>query len=100
MSGDDLHIRVIQRHTGEWIRELILDPPGTTNPADSHSSTHAGRSQTRAASRSGPDVPPAAEVKAGRRLPAQGFPALTPGEDGAAGMPKQHADATMSRDTC
>jgi hypothetical protein len=29
-------IRVIHRHTGELIRELILDPAGTTNPAGCH----------------------------------------------------------------
>jgi Integrase core domain len=33
---DNLHIRVIHRHTGQLIRELILDPPGTTSPAACH----------------------------------------------------------------
>jgi hypothetical protein len=33
---DDLHIRIIRRDTGQLIRELILDPPGTTSPEASH----------------------------------------------------------------
>jgi hypothetical protein len=68
---DDLHIRVIHRHTGELIRELILDPAGTTNPAGCHPA-HPKRSQPHPARHPdpGPNVPPAAGVKAGRRPPA------------------------------
>ena len=32
---DDLHVRVIGRDTGQLIRELILNPTRTTNPAAS-----------------------------------------------------------------
>jgi transposase InsO family protein len=68
---DNLHIRVIARHTGQLIRELTLDPnrdyqprglpPGPTprNPA----------ATPRPASRSRPTLPPAAGVKTGRRPP-------------------------------
>jgi transposase InsO family protein len=68
---DNLHIRVIDRHTGQLIRDLILDPsrdyqprglpPGPPNQAAATPSP---------ASRSRPIVPPAAGVKAGRRPPA------------------------------
>jgi hypothetical protein len=33
---DDRHIRVIHRHAGQLIRELILNPATTTNPAAYH----------------------------------------------------------------
>ena len=32
----DLHVRVINAATGELLRELTLDPTGTTSPPDSH----------------------------------------------------------------
>jgi transposase InsO family protein len=68
---DDLHIRVIHRHTGTLIRELILDPtrdyqarglpPGPPKQAPA---------RPRPAARSRPPRATAAEVKAGRRPPA------------------------------
>ena len=87
---DNLHIRVIHRHTGELIRELILDPtrdyqprglpPGPPKTDRSH--TPAGIPIA------GPPAPPqpASRLAAGH---PQG-PGLDPGEDGAtlqAGMP-------------
>jgi transposase len=68
---DDLHIRVIHRHTGQLIRELILDPTRDYQPRglppDHPNATRAATPP--AASRSRPKVPPAAGVKAGRRPP-------------------------------
>jgi transposase InsO family protein len=69
---DDLHIRVIHRHTGAPIRELILDPtrdyqPRGLPPGPPQRDPTA---TTSPASRSRPDAPPAAGVKAGRRPPA------------------------------
>jgi hypothetical protein len=99
---DDLHIRVMHRHTDELIRELILDPtrdyqrrgrpPG---PAKQTAAT------PRPTSRCRPKRAAAAGVKAGRRHP-QG-PGLDTGEDGPpspAGMSDPPENATMSRDTC
>jgi hypothetical protein len=99
---DDLHIRVMHRHTDELIRELILDPtrdyqrrgrpPG---PAKQTAAT------PRPTSRCRPKRAAAAGVKAGRRHP-QG-PGLDIGEDGPpspAGMSDPPENATMSRDTC
>jgi hypothetical protein len=37
---DDRDIRVLDHNTGELIRELVLDPPVTTNPAASNAETH------------------------------------------------------------
>jgi hypothetical protein len=69
---DDLHIRVIHRHTGELIRELILDPTRDYQPRGlPPGPPKQTAARPRAASRSRPNVPPAAEVKAGRRPPAQ-----------------------------
>jgi Integrase core domain len=67
---NDLHIRVIHRHTGELIRELILDPtrdyqPRGLPPGPPKQTAAAPRP----ASRSRPKVPPAAGVTAGRRPP-------------------------------
>ena len=70
---EDMHIRVIHRHTGELIRELILNPardyqprglpPGPPPHATRrpHPARHPDPGRT---------VPPAAGVKAGRRPPA------------------------------
>jgi len=71
MLIDDLHIRIVHRHTGQLIRELILDPtrdyqprglpPGPPKKTSNH---------TRPASRSRPNHATTAGVKAGRRPPA------------------------------
>jgi hypothetical protein len=82
---DDLHIRIIHRHTGELIRELILDPTRDYQPRGLPPGPPKQTAATpRAASRSRPAVPPAAEVKAGRRPPA----------------PNTLKNATRSGDTC
>ena len=65
---DNLHIRVIHRHTGQLIRELTLDPtrdyqPRGLPPGPPKQATPPP------ASRSRPHLPPAAGVKAGRRPP-------------------------------
>jgi transposase InsO family protein len=100
---DDLHIRVIHRHTGELIRELILDPsrdyqprglpPGppkqtaaTPRPASRSRPKHAARSRSQG------------WPKATRRAPA-----LTPARTAPpspAGMSDSPRNATMSQDTC
>src|SRR5215203_5259342 len=100
---DDLHIRVIHRHTGELIRELILDPsrdyqprglpPGppkqtaaTPRPASRSRPKHAARSRSQG------------WPKATRRAPA-----LTPARTAPpspAGMSDTPRNATMSQDTC
>jgi transposase InsO family protein len=68
---DNLHIRVIHRHTGELIRELILDPTRDYQPRGlPPGPPKQTAAPPRAASRSRPNLPPAAEVKAGRRPPA------------------------------
>jgi transposase InsO family protein len=68
---DDLHIRVIYRRTGELIRELILDPTRDYQPRGlPPGPPKQAAAPPRAASRSRPNVSPAAEVKAGRRPPA------------------------------
>ena len=68
---DDLHIRVIHRHTGELIRELILDPTRDYQPRGlPPGPPKTDRSHTPAASRSRPHRATAAGVKAGRRPPA------------------------------
>jgi transposase InsO family protein len=68
---DDLHIRVIHRYSGELIRELILDPTRDYQPRGlPPGPPKQAAAPPRAASRSRPNVSPAAEVKAGRRPPA------------------------------
>jgi hypothetical protein len=68
---DDLHIRVIHRHTGDLIRELTLDPTRDYQPRGLPSGPPKRPAATpRPASRSRPDAPPAAGVKTGRRPPA------------------------------
>jgi transposase InsO family protein len=68
---DNLHIRVIERHTGHLIRELTLDPARDYQPRGLPPGPPKQTATTpRPASRSRPTVPPAAEVKAGRRPPA------------------------------
>jgi transposase InsO family protein len=68
---DDLHIRVIHRHTGALIRELTLDPGRDYQPRGLPPGPPKGTPATpHPASRSRPAVPPAAGVKAGRRPPA------------------------------
>ena len=101
---DDLHIRVIHRHTGQLIRELILDPTRDYQPRglppgppkrDPGGHTTGGipipaQSAARSRSQGWP--------KATRRAPA-----LTPARTAPpspAGMPKHPTTATMSQDTC
>ena len=68
---DDLHIRVIHRHTGELIRELTLDPTRDYQPRGLPPGPPKQSAATpRPASRSRPDRATAAGVKAGRRPPA------------------------------
>jgi transposase InsO family protein len=68
---DNLHIRVIARYTGELIRELTLDPTRDYQPRGLPPGPPKKTAATpRSASRSRPDAPPAAGVKAGRRPPA------------------------------
>jgi hypothetical protein len=89
---DDLHIRVIDRRTGQLIRDLILDPTRDYQPRGLPPGPPKRTAATpRPASRSRPHRATAAGVKAGRR-PPEG-PGLDTGEDGAtitAGMPAQH----------
>ena len=68
---DDLHIRVIHRHTGQLIRELILDPTRDYQPRGLPPGPpkRDPGGHTPAASRSRPKVPPATGVNAGRRPP-------------------------------
>ena len=67
---NDLHIRVIHRHTGTLIRELILDPTRDYQPRGLPPGPPKGSPATpRPASRSRPARAPAAGVKAGRRPP-------------------------------
>jgi hypothetical protein len=100
---DDLHIRVIARHTGELIRELILDPtrdyqprglpPGPPKRAPA-TSPPASRSRPDRAHRSRSQGWPKATHRA---------PALTPARmapPSKAGMPNTTRNATMSQDTC
>ena len=101
---DNLHIRIIHRHTGELIRELILDPtkdyqPRGLPPAhpNNRRQPHHGRH---------PDPGPTCRPQPKSRLAAghpQG-PGLDPGEDGATitsrGCRTPPQNATMSRDTC
>jgi transposase InsO family protein len=68
---DNLQIRVIHRHNGELIRELTLDPTRDYQPRGLPPGPpkRAPAATPPPASRSRPQVPPAAEVKAGRRPP-------------------------------
>jgi len=100
---DDLHIRVIHRHTGELIRELILDPTRDYQPRGLPPGPPKRAPATSPpASRSRPSRAAADGVKAGRRPPA-GPTALTPArtaQPSPAGMPNTPRNATMSQDTC
>jgi transposase InsO family protein len=70
MLIDNLHIRVIHRHTGELIRELILDPTRDYQPRGLPPGPPKQTAATpRPASRSRRNPPPAAGVRAGRRPP-------------------------------
>jgi transposase InsO family protein len=67
---DNLHIRVIDRHTGELIRELILNPSRDYQPRGLPPGPAKQTAATpRPASRSRPDRATTAGVKAGRRPP-------------------------------
>jgi transposase InsO family protein len=67
---DDLHIRVIGRHTGQLIRELTLDPTRDYQPRGLPPGPPKKTAATpRPASRSRPPRATAAGVKAGRRPP-------------------------------
>jgi transposase InsO family protein len=67
---DDLHIRVIHRHTGALIRELILDPTRDYQPRGLPPGPPKQTAATPPpASRSRPNRATAAGVKAGRRPP-------------------------------
>jgi hypothetical protein len=68
---NDLHIRVTHRHTGQLIRELVLDPTRDYQPRGLPPGPPKQAAATsRPASRSRPNMPPAAGVKTGRRPPA------------------------------
>ena len=72
---DDLHIRIIERHTGTLIRELILDPTRDYQPRSLPPAPPKGSAATpRPASRSRPDAPPAAGVKAAHKPPEKPRP--------------------------
>ena len=66
---DDLHIRIIDRDTGQLIRELTLDPTRDYQPRGLPPAHHP-TAPTPAAPDPGPTAAPAAGVKAGRRPPA------------------------------
>jgi transposase InsO family protein len=67
---DDLHIRIIHRHTGDLIRDLILDPTRDYQPRGLPPGPPKQTAATpRPASRSRPPRATAAGVKAGRRPP-------------------------------
>lgn len=111
MLIDDRHIRVIHRHTGQLLRELILDPARDYQPRGLPPGPPKGtpRRPPAAAPDPRPPAAPAATVKAGRRPPARAS-ALT----AARTMPpsrigdthtemifnQQPENVTMSRDTC
>jgi Integrase core domain len=102
---DNLHVRVIDRHTGELIRDLILDPTRNYQPRGLPPGPPPRGATPHPASPSRPNRATAA----GSRLAAghpQG-PALTPARTAppsTAGMPAsshtEDQNATMSRDTC
>jgi transposase InsO family protein len=69
---DDLHIRVIHRHTGQLIRELVLDPTRDHQPRGLPPGPAPGTPRPprpAAAPDRRPTAAPAAGVKAGRRPP-------------------------------
>ena len=68
---DNLHIRVIHRHTGQLIRELTLDPTRDYQPRGLPPGPpkRVPAATPPPASRSRPPAPHAAGVKAGRRPP-------------------------------
>jgi transposase InsO family protein len=112
MLIDDRHIRVIHRHTGQLIRELLLDPRHDYQPRGLPPGPPKGtpRRPPAAAPDPGRTAAPAAKVKAGRRPPARAS-ALTaartmpPSQIGDTPTPKtifnqRPENATMSRDTC
>jgi hypothetical protein len=70
---DNRHIRVIHRHTGQLIRELILDPRHDYQPRGLPPGPSKGtpRRLPAAAPDQHPPAAPAATVKAGRRPPAR-----------------------------
>jgi transposase InsO family protein len=109
---DDRHIRVIHRHTGQLIRELILDPTRDYQPRGLPPGPPKGtpRRPPAAAPDPRPPAAPAAKVMAGRRPPARAL-ALTaartmpPSPIGDTRSPEMifnqpPENATMSQDTC
>jgi transposase InsO family protein len=110
---DDRHIRVIHRHTGDLIRELVLDPSRDYQPRGLPPGPPKGtpRSPRPPAA---PDrrrkAAPATAVKAGRRPPARAsaltavrtLPPSRIGDSTTTEMifSNQPQNATMSRDTC
>jgi transposase InsO family protein len=99
---DNLHIRVIHRHTGQLIRELALDPNRDYQP---RGLPPGPPKRTTATPARHPDPGPTAPPQPRSRLAAghPKGPGLDRGEDGAtldAGMPKHPGNATMSQDTC
>ena len=95
---DDLHIRVIHRHTGELIRELTLDPtrdyqprglpPGPPKRPQPHPGRHPDPGQPR-------HPQPGSRLAAGH---PQG-PGLDPGEDGAT-INSRDAETTPEMQRC
>jgi transposase InsO family protein len=67
---DNLHVRVIDRHTGELIRDLILDPTRNYQPRGLPPGPPPRGATPHPASPSRPNRATAAGVKAGRRPPA------------------------------
>ncbi len=98
---DDLHIRIIHRHTGELIRELILDPTRDYQPRGLTRSTQTDRSQTphgipipaQRAARSRGQGWPQATHRASALTPTRTAP---PSQPGCQNKPR---NATMSQDT-
>src|SRR5829696_4199253 len=99
---DDLHIRVIHRHTGQLIRELILDPPRDYQPRG----LPPGPPKRERPPPGGIPIPAQSAArsrsqgwpKATRRAPALTSARTAP--PSSAGMPKHPTTATMSQDTC
>jgi hypothetical protein len=67
---DDLHVRVIDRHTGQLIRDLILDPTRDYQPRGLPPGPPKGTAATPRHPHPGQNRATAAGVKAGRRPPA------------------------------
>ena len=80
---DDLHIRVIHRHTGQLIRELILDPTRDYHrrPTPRTTQTRPRRPRSRRRPDPGPKCRPQRESRLAEGHPKG--PGLDPGEDGA-----------------